>query len=790
MSYGSFEPGKKTLLFFCAVLLFAVVAPLSAQDADLIPVPIFIDGIYSGEVSITILPDESVQIRPSELIALLEELMSDESIDTAEKIFPASGWLDLTGMGGLGVRILFKFEDLTLHITIPPHLRRETVISLTSPGRQPEGEEVYPADFSLFMNLRLWNRFTYENLLYEFSAAPELGMNIFGWVVEAEGGVQTFGDIFFLDYARLVKDFSAIGYRLEVGDLTLPVQNLSGISYLTGVSFRKKSGISASSALVAGANKEIFLREPSKVQIFINDRKIREANYPSGSYVFTDFYLSRGTNRVIIRWEDSEGVHEEELVIPYDSKLLSPGDFDLGGGAGIPDRTLKLPALSAYEYLGVTDSFTFGLSESFNFDKLELNLKPELLLSTGFGSFRLVPEWGMRLSGEQMLDIDLGYQLLNPGLEQYLNFGGEISFLYDGFAAADPPPMQLSAEGYYNFIFGDGFSLTPEVFWGYRFDEQRQIIKARAIFKKTIRGGSAITANIGFSYDLEPSFSATISYSSSFPDLDQNIYILENLATQKLSAFWNKYSTDENNFALSASTEIPMSLDEKLSLGGYGSFTHPLFSVSASHDFDAIISASEYHNATTVSASTAFVFAGDSFLLTRPVNDSFIIVAPDEEFADQKLLVNPYSGGSDLELSGGPGVLSNVNAFSTHKVYIEAEELIPGMDDSGLRYLAKPEYKSGIVITPHAEKLIYIGGIITDSEGVPVEAALGSLTGKSGEERIDFFTDENGYFEAYNLSDGLYSLRVSGYDGAVDIDLTGVESGFHEAGRITIGEDE
>ncbi len=233
-----------------------------------------------------------------------------------------------------------------------------------------------------------------------------------------------------------------------------------------------------------------------------------------------------------------------------------------------------------------------------------------------------------------------------------------------------------------------------------------------------------------------------------------------------------------------------MTLDEKISLGAQAGYDHPLFSVSASHDFDAIINSGDINNATSLSASSGIVFADGHLLLSRPINDSFIIIAPEADFAEQTILVNPYSGGSDLELTGSPGVLSAVNSFTTHKVYIEAEELIPGMDDSGLKYLAKPLYKSGIVIVPKAETRIFIGGLLLDGEGNKIETALGRLTGKTSEESVDFFTDENGYFEAYNLSADTYLLQIAGLKQTIEIDLRSIESGFHDAGSLTLPEEE
>ncbi|MDC7226726.1 MAG: hypothetical protein PQJ61_08170 [Spirochaetales bacterium] len=786
MSHGRYS--NTNLLFFSVIFLLTGLFGLFAQDGDTIPIPLYIDDVYEGEVSVTILPDESVQIRPSELIAYLEAPMTDEAIETALKIFPDTGWMNLTDMSGLGVRIVFRFEDLTMHVNIPAHLRRETIVSFKSQGRDPEGEFVEQAPFSAFMNLSFWNRFTYESLDYDVSFTPELGLNIYNWVVEASISVRT-GDIFYWDYSRLVKDFNLIDYRLEVGDLTMPVTDLIGVSSLLGASFRKNYELIDSSMDADSFSKEIFLREPSKVEIYLNDRKIREKDYQSGSYLFTDFPLNRGINSISIRWEDSEGEHEESVVIPFDETLLSAGEMDLGVAAGIPDREITWPAVTAYQYLGITDQFTFGVNESFNIDTLELNIHPDFILTTSFGNFQLVPIWGIRFNGGQYIDANLGYQMLKHGSARSLNFGGSINYAFNSISYPEQPLSLLSFDGSIGLSFGSGFSLTPEASFGWRFDESRPVFYSKAVLKKSIRGGSAVSATVGVEYDEAPAFSATVSYSSSFPGSNQNLYLLQNLETQQLSAYWNRYSTEESRYSLNASAELPMQLDDKISLGLSGGYEHDLFSVRGGHNFDTTISTSTSSNSTFLSADTGMVYAGGIFLLSKPVYDSFIIIDPEAGFEDRLLHVNPKSGGSDLELTGNPGVLSGINSFSLHKVDVEPEELPLGMDDSGMKYLAYPSYKSAFIIQPHAEIMVYIGGFLKNDEDKAYEAMLGRITGKNSGESVDFFTDENGYFEAYGLPAGIHILELNDIDAAVEINLTEAEGGFYNAGTITLTED-
>ena len=786
------DHGKRTSIYrlIITAAFFAVLSTsyLCAQESETIPIPLYIDEVYSGEISATILPDDSVQIRPSELIAYLSDLMTEEAIETAGRIFPASGWLDLTEMGGLGVRIVFKFEDLTIHITIPAHLRRETEISLTGTAKEPSGTWIEPAEFSAFMNLDFWNQFNYEDLNYNFALTPELGLNIFSWVVEAKGGFRSGSDPLFLDYGRVVKDFEELGYRLEVGDLTIPVSDLSGISSLLGASFRRNTELSDTPAALP-YTKEIFLREPSRVEVYLNGVRIRQKDLQSGSYIFKDFQLARGVNRLVIKWEDSEGPHEEELVVPYEASLLLQGESDLGIAVGLPDRSIVLPTVTSYQYLGITDNFTFGITESLDIDGMIFFIRPDFLLSTDFGAFSLVPIWGMNFSNGMEIDATLGYQLMNSSREDYLNLGTELSYDFNSISDPAAPVSLLSAEAFFSFLLEGGFSFTPEIYWGYNFTEQRHLLSGKAVFKQSIRGGSALTANLGINYDEEVSFSATISYSTSFPEVNQNLYVMQNLENQKLSGFWNKYaSADEEDISLSASAEVPIQLDEKLALGLQGGYEHSLFNVSASHSFNMFIESAEIYNTTTLRGASGLVLADGIFSITRPINDSFIIIAPEKAEDSGRLLVNAGSSGSELVIGDEAGIMPGISSYTTKKIYIEPEEIEPGMNESDMRYLFRPTYKSAAVIVPKAEVLIYIGGTLLNADKEPMKMLLGRLTGKNTGNSIDFFTDENGYFEAYNLKQDVWTLELMGTGEKKEIDLRASESGFTDAGTFTFGE--
>jgi hypothetical protein len=91
------------------------------------------------------------------------------------------------------------------------------------------------------------------------------------------------------------------------------------------------------------------------------------------------------------------------------------------------------------------------------------------------------------------------------------------------------------------------------------------------------------------------------------------------------------------------------------------------------------------------------------------------------------------------------------------------------------------------VITIDIPRNVYVGGTLVDEDGRALAYQLGTYVSASpeGEPRGEFFTDERGYFEIYNLTPGTYLLRLATYPDAVyRAEVPADAEEFHGLGRL------
>jgi outer membrane usher protein len=85
--------------------------------------------------------------------------------------------------------------------------------------------------------------------------------------------------------------------------------------------------------------------------------------------------------------------------------------------------------------------------------------------------------------------------------------------------------------------------------------------------------------------------------------------------------------------------------------------------------------------------------------------------------------------------------------------------MVLGLDESSLRYVVDPTYRSGTVLRVEPPRSIYAGGVLLSRSEEPLAYRLGAWQrpdGATGE----FFTDHEGYFEIYGLEPGTYTLSL------------------------------
>ncbi|MFW5685709.1 MAG: hypothetical protein ACOC0O_03555, partial [Spirochaetota bacterium] len=530
------------ILIACAGL---VAWSQDVLDSTLIPVPLFLRmddgrGEYLGEVEALISEDGDVSIVPNDLLSLVAEDLRIEVLDRAAELFDDGDVAPLGDLDAIGITVAFDWDELSLLAVIPPNARRPERISLVGRRPVPIGTPVAPEVFSLIANLDLWTRLAYETALFEYAVTPEIAVNIYTVALEAHGGVQSGDEPLFLDYARATWDIPTIGYRLQGGDLTWRTTDLVGVRSVLGVSFFRARSLGRALDPPERVLADIFLPMRSDVDIFLNESRLARRTLDAGNYELGEVPLLDGVNTVVAVWEGEDGPQEIELILPHDRNLLDAGVLDAGLAAGVAERDFARPIVMAYQRYGVTPAFTLGMRQGVELLDLQVDVGLQALLATQVGTFGLEPDVGIGPGERILVDVPLSYSFLDPRPDSYLSFGitGAFRSLTTGAGGADS--TRVSGSGYVSFALPEGFSITPRASYVYGLENGSHDVQVRAGLRKSIRGGAAVSADAGFSFNGETSFTATVTYSASFPEHRQNLFLQQNLATQEFTAHWSR----------------------------------------------------------------------------------------------------------------------------------------------------------------------------------------------------------------------------------------------------------
>jgi outer membrane usher protein len=754
--------------------LFIFSSFLLAAEVFLMPVPLYVDSIYSGEIDLQI-DNDIIRIQPYPLIERLKERLDWNKAQVTLNRWSEDQWVTPESLSTSIIRPEFDTNNLILKVHIPPESRKPETLSLLGKSRIPLGE-IYPqAVFSGILNLDSWTRYQYEDMALDYRIAPELVLQYGGYVMEARGGLQSGLNLLYYDYIRLVKDFPGPMYRAEVGDITFKAGGFS-TAPIKGVSFYRMTSLNEDYQSRPALGRQIYFPEPADVEIIINNRTVSRHRVNPGTWTFESFPLVQGANDIIIKWTDSQGDHEDRFFHIYDGKLLKPGEFDFGAAAGTDSYTTLNPAFLVHIANGVTGNLTSGANIYYDVNNYHFALGAPLLLATSIGSFNLIPRLDLYMTGGIGLDTELNYSYSEKRDEKPdLNFGTSLGYT----TATYPVPLQrFNFTGYYNFNPVKGLSFTPSLGWSWDLSEDIHDMNIRIRVRKSTGDGSIISTDLGLKHDETGWYPlASITFSTSLHEIQQNFYARGDLSSKKMTLAWNRYSSSEkqSDYTLGASGIIPAERDDRLTLSMNGGYTHQYFTASASQGFNAFLGTEEFGNTTSLNLGSALVFAEGVLGFSRPVRSGFLLIQSEMGPLD----VNPDKEGALLSLNGStPGVLGSASPYRYTTYRLVPETLPVGSDINDYKVTLFPTYRSGTLFRAQAKVFMYAGGILLDNEGEPAGLRVGTINSVNGEEQ-EFFTDDSGYFECYSLIPGEYTLTLDGSELVYTISVKEDESGFY-----------
>lgn len=722
----------------------------------------------------------------------------------------AKNWVPLTSFKNLPYQLVYDEKKLEIRILVPPEARKKGILSVSQGSAvEPNGVKIEPATFSSYLNILGSQAYQYGSSFFQAPSPPrqplraafQHGAHYKGYVLESNldyyepmfeySAIPTWrrGDV------KLTRDFQKSLLRGTIGDLTYKVRGFQTFRPMGGVNFSSFFAMDTSKLTIATGQYEIFLKRPSKVEVWVNQELRQTFDLPAGPHDLRNFPFVDGANDLKLGITDDLGQHEElDFTYFSSAELLNPGLNEVSYSVGAPWTSSG--SGRSYDTSRLTSSIIHrrGMSETLT---LGANLQAD-------------PDYVL-LGGEAVFPVWNGLINIEPAISKGADFGLAVRTRYihmDRNAKKGGRSFAVSLE-----TRSPRFSLTPEPL-------ELLVPVAHAVSAST--GWSIAentTGSLGFGYKIvrkshvfpEDTWSVTVGMSRQW----------KNGPTGSLSLREQKLSDGRLEVSLAVGFSMSFRKERQRISGSYSlrddatrlewSYTSPQSGVGStraraavrrtndSRGFEsnldyvanrATLGFSHFsrrqdlpadqggnYNLTqfNLQAGTALVFADGQFAISRPVTDSFVIVAPGKNLSGKTIQLNPKkrSPGRKLALDAPPdsfeaetGILgaaaiTEMPSYSPFvlKIAPENEKETTGIPTD--LYLLKPRYRTGFVIPLGTDLNLHVSGKFVFQDGTPLGLLPGRVRSSSDLNwpQASFFTSKSGKTRIEGFKPGRYVLE-------------------------------
>lgn len=788
------------------------------------------------------------QIDSATLIKALMPVAQSEVVERLYESIDEQNRLSALALSRVGISMTVNEANLSLDVDVPLEIQKQQRLALVPSNKKPSFDQRsfrHPAKYSGYINLN--SSVGYQTVSSLTSSIErkdrtplelqlEGVLNASGKVLETQYTYYEQADNHWgRDHTRLTWDSPATLERTVLGDLAYPTTGYQNGLSLGGINVTKAFFLDPFQAYYSTGEQNLTLNSRSEIEVYRGKLLMNTFTLPPGEYRLTDLQLEEGANDLRLKITDSFGsISESAFTLFHDDRLLQTGVSEYSYTLGVPslfsgkgrDYDTNTWVVSGYVRRGMLPDVTLGANYQGYRDHHMLG--GDALVATPLGniSFTVARSSHQRTDGHAIRAL-------------YKNRFGDISQPYRGFSwnwslehrskqfrTLDQPEEEMAAV--------QGSSATTFAPFAYRFSSQASApfdykihfewnfdylmrhpkdrwhystgvglrrglsfggtFSVHWSFSKNSLGETEnaffASAYIPFSHTAGTRHKALSSQYMSDSDssyIDYNVSALGNLGADSLSGNV-RLNNNTSNKRLSGSTAYRQQRHE-------GNL-----SVSASKLVDTS------STQTDIGFRTALVFADGMVTFSRPVSDSFAIVALDDsvDLSNQRVAVTRqgsirYAPDSDLPThylgiadKYGPAVLPELNAYAYRSFSADFSQMPLGVDTTLAESTVYPSYRSGFLIQAGGAMGVIVGGALVSPDGTPLNLKGGQVTSLTLDRQSaqPFFTNRKGRFRLMPLPPGKYKLEIFEYSN-MDIILQikqGKEGALVKLGRLKLGE--
>lgn len=782
-------------------------------ESNQIPMPVYYEQFKnpSGTVNTRVIGADEIEADATELFKILRKHVAEKWFekDEIEKIAPKENaglqWVPISAFKNSGINVFYDPLKLEIRLLVPPEMRGVETVSLNREN-DPWSDETFekPGLITSFLNINATETFDSRNTTFDDRRTPlqaqlENGTNIANFVVEAYGNyTEDRGDLagkssFIRQDVRVTRDIPSFTARASVGDVIYPVQSFQVYRPMKGVAFYRQFSMAPSKLTYPTGDNEIFLKNKSKVYIWVNDQLQKMVELPAGRHQLKDFQYTSGMNNVRFEIIDEFGQTEiQDHSYSASSELLKKGLHQFSYAAGSPsgvdpitgERTYNdaNDTFSAFHRYGFNNYFTGGLNGQMDSQQSIFGIEGSFSLKKGF--LKLESAYGNTegIGNGYAVSAYYNYQDYEgpEKTQRSLTVGAKHrSDMFSEFGTTTAPtiakPLDLSA-GY-----SRGISKTMAINFGLNYILNKKItVEASNGFALRLglsnRWSNGISGNISAAHTKTNSGKDDISVMGffiwSFPKERQTLSAYGNSADGSSRIGWN-YSPSSGADSASYQANYRQNQSET----GYGAtalINGNRARMGASHEVvlpkddepaTPAVESERADNVTTLQVGTSLVFARGRFGIGRPVTDSFAIVAPVKSLKGQTLFVNPDREGNYLAKTDwlGPAVVPELASYNPTTLIVGGKDLPLGISIPQSHFNLYPKFKSGYGFALGVDANVYLVAKLVDARGQALAMESGLATNLDDESAppITIFTTRRGVMQSEGFRSGRYRIDIA-----------------------------
>ncbi|MGD1818054.1 MAG: hypothetical protein ACPKNR_13585 [Pleomorphochaeta sp.] len=694
------------------------------------------------------------------------------------------------------VTMEFDLDDMPVKYLPVSEVNKNSLINRNEKYGIADAIELKPSFLSFVSALTLSSSYNYGSLVSDPILRNTLNMNNnvsigkidFNFATNFQYSVSSTTNEFYYS-ASTWKGF----YDIRDKDLRITFGNLG--SYLgtngtpVGFTIDKNYSYGDDDPLEHQFTKRYMIESDSTLYVYINDEEPITRKLRKGEYILKDFPLQQGANHIKVRIEPEDKNYPiilDAFDVPYDTRLLSKGDYTYGLSAAISKsqredistNIFTLPYIDGqwYDYdfsdfdtrfylnVGVSNYFTLNSSFAFAFDEIKTTF--EGVWATMAGPF----------SGKMELDFT---SLYSPDLYTSISHGFETPIGdINATMSLDFPVWENSTK-----FLSKASKLNLSL--GHTLKEDNFPPLNTSISATFDNEGLEWSTNFSSSYSpitgitLNSSLNIGNNYYSNALDFTFQIGIGLNILNN-LTASHSLSSKGTSSMSLNYKPSNDDSI--QLNIGGiqYLTPTTPVFNLTWQHlnNYYALLLRHNMANDlsvmnTTATISSALYYADGLFALNRNAASNFIIIRPEGELANNPISIGT-TNSSNLNILNplfGNVVYTLLSANAKNNLIMYGTKNSLYSSGASFSYAVNTFSRSGFSKHLSSPRTYTVSGVLLQSDGTPFEQYSSPvyklLEDENGveylepDEQLYLFTDLDGRFILSDVSPGTYLFDMS-----------------------------